>query len=295
METVIETKNLTKSYGKNRGIIDVNIKVNKGEIFGFLGPNGAGKSTTIRTLLDIIRPTSGSATIFGLDCHKDAVAIHWRLSYVPGDVNLYGNMTGKKFLEYFGSVRGSYDEDEAKKYAEKFDVNLNRKLKEYSKGNRQKVALIQAFMNDPDLLILDEPTSGLDPLIQQTFLEVIREEASNGRTVFMSSHVLSEVEKVCDRVAIIKEGKIVAQESIGDLKKKSGSVLAVKFSEEVRPESFKIDGIAGVSRLNGSYRMTVTGNIRKVLKEISDHDVESIAIQPMNLEDIFMQYYAGGK
>lgn len=295
METVIETKNLTKTYGKNRGIDEVNLTVNKGDVFGFLGPNGAGKSTTIRILLDLIRPNSGSATIFGMDCHRDAVKIHRRISYVPGDVNLYGNMTGEKFLAYFGRVRGSFDQTAAKKYAEKFEVRLDRRMKEYSKGNKQKIALIQAFMNDPDLLILDEPTSGLDPLVQQTFLDVIKEEAAAGRTIFMSSHVLFEVEKVCNRVAIIKEGRIITQENTDDLRKKSGKILEVKFADEIKPEILNIEGVTNVARFNGSYRMSVTGDVQKVLKEITTHRIADINIHSMNLEDIFMQYYSGGK
>ena len=175
MESIIKTVNLTKSYGKSRGIEDVNLSVNRGDIFGFLGPNGAGKSTTIRTLLDFIRPTSGSASIFGLDCQKDTVQIKKRIGYIPGDFGLYGNMSGWKFLEYFGKVRGGYDAEAARTYAARLDIRLDRKMKEYSRGMRQKVAIIQAFMNNPDLIIMDEPTNGLDPLVQQTFMDLIRE------------------------------------------------------------------------------------------------------------------------
>jgi ABC-2 type transport system ATP-binding protein len=295
MEVVIETRKLTKSYGKNRGIMDVNITVNKGDVFGFLGPNGAGKSTTIRTLLDLIKPTGGSASIFGLDCHKDALAIKKRMSYVPGDVNLYGFMTGEKFLEYFGRVRGKFDALAARKYADRFDIRLDRKLKEYSKGNRQKIALIQAFINDPELVILDEPTSGLDPLIQQTFLDVLMEEAANDRTIFMSSHVLFEVEKACNRVAIIKDGRIVMQETIQGLQKKSGSIIDVRFDGPVDPALFNMEGVSGIAKHNGCIRMAVSGNIRPMLKEISSHDVADITVHRMSLEDIFMQYYSGGK
>jgi len=295
METIIQTTNLTKSYGRNRGIENVNITVNKGDIFGFLGPNGAGKSTTIRTLLDFIRPSSGSATIFGLDCQKDAVAIKKRIGYVPGDVNLYGFMTGEKFLAYFGRVRGKYDAVTAKKYADRFDIHLDRKLKEYSRGNRQKVALIQAFINDPELIIMDEPTSGLDPLMQQVVMDVLMEEAAGGKTIFMSSHVLSEVEKACNRVAIIKEGGIVAQEKVEDLQKKSGRIIEVKFNEPIEPAIFNIEGISNVAKHNGTIHMTVSGKIGGVLKEIASHDVADITVHKMSLEDIFMQYYSGGK
>ena len=293
METIIETKDLTKFYGKNRGIKDVNITVRKGDVFGFLGPNGAGKSTTIRTLLDFIRPSSGSATILGMDCQKDSLAIRRRIGYVPGDANLYGHMTGWKYLAYIGGIRGHYDAAAAKKYAERFEIKLDRRVREYSSGMRQKVILIQALMNDPDLVIMDEPTKGLDPLVQQIFMDVVREEAANGKTIFMSSHVLSEVEKVCNRVAIIKEGSIVAEEDMESLKRKAGKVVEVKF-RGAKPEPFTISGIGNVARLNGYYRMTAAGDVRSILRDLASYDVEDVNIHPMTLEDIFMQYYTPG-
>ncbi len=293
METIIQTTNLTKHYGKNRGINDVNITVRKGDIFGFLGPNGAGKSTTIRTLLDFIRPSGGSASIFGLDCQRDSLAIRRRIGYIPAEANLYGHMTGWKYLEYLGGIRGRYDEASAKKYAERFDIRLDRKMREYSSGMRQKVIIIQAFMSDPDLIIMDEPTKGLDPLVQQTFMEVIREEAANGKTIFMSSHVLSDVEKVCNRVAIIKEGKIVAEEDMEGLKRKAGKVIEVKF-RGAKPEPFTISGIGNVAQLNGYYRMTAAGDIRGILRDLASYDVEDVNIHAMTLDDIFMQYYTPG-
>ncbi|HUL61876.1 MAG TPA: ABC transporter ATP-binding protein [Methanocella sp.] len=293
MEAIIQTNNLTKFYGKNRGIKDVNITVRKGDIFGFLGPNGAGKSTTIRTLLDFIRPSSGGATIFGLDCQKDSLAIRRRIGYVPGEANLYGHMTGWKYLEYFGGIRGRYDAALAHKYAERFEIKLDRKMREYSSGMRQKVILIQALMNDPDLIIMDEPTKGLDPLVQQIFMDVVREEATRGKTIFMSSHVLSEVEKVCNRVAIIKEGGIVAEEDMESLKRKSGKVVEVKF-RGAKPEPFTVAGVGNIARLNGYYKMTATGDIRSLLRDLASYDVEDVNIHPMTLEDIFLQYYTPG-
>jgi ABC-2 type transport system ATP-binding protein len=295
VETIIQTSNLTKFYGKSRGIENVSITVNKGDIFGFLGPNGAGKSTTIRTLLDFIRPTGGNATVFGLDSRRDSVAIRKRIGYIPGDFGLYGNMTGWKFLEYFGKARGGYDKASTKELAGKMDIKLDRKMKEYSRGMRQKVAIIQAFMNHPDLVIMDEPTNGLDPLIQQNFMDLLREEAGRGITIFMSSHVLSDVEKVCNRVAIIKEGGIVAEEKVEELTKKSGKVLEVQFADEVGPDFFKMDGISSVAKLNGHYKLTVTGNLENVLKEVSAHKLNDINIHQMTLEEIFMHYYEGGK
>ncbi|OPY27237.1 MAG: putative branched-chain amino acid transport ATP-binding protein LivG [Methanocella sp. PtaU1.Bin125] len=293
METIIQTTNLTKFYGKNRGISDVNITVRKGDIFGFLGPNGAGKSTTIRTLLDFIRPTGGSATIFGLDCQKESLAIRRRVGYIPAEANLYGHMTGWKYLEYLGGIRGRYDPESAHKYAERFGIRLDRRMREYSSGMRQKVIIIQALMSDPDLVIMDEPTKGLDPLVQQTFMDVIREEAARGKTIFMSSHVLSEVEKVCNRVAIIRNGLIVAEEDMESLKRKSGKVIEVKF-RGAKPEPFIVAGAGNVAKLDGYYKMTATGDIRSVLRDLAAFDVEDVNIHPMTLDDIFMQYYAAG-
>jgi ABC-2 type transport system ATP-binding protein len=295
MESVIQTENLTKFYGKSRGIEDVNITVRKGDIFGFLGPNGAGKSTTIRTLLDFIRPTGGSAAIFGLDCHRDTVQIKKRVGYIPGDFGLFGHMTGWKYLEYFGRVRGGYDAEAAKAYARRLDVKLDRKMKEYSRGMRQKVAIIQAFMNDPDLIVMDEPTAGLDPLVQQTFMDLLVEEAARGKTIFMSSHILSEVEKVCNRVAIIKEGRIATEEKVEDLRKKSGSVVQVRFAEPVSPDAFSLPGVVNPAQLNGHLRMTVTANMEGVLAEIARHKVADISIHQMTLEEIFMHYYEGAR
>ena len=291
MDEIIQTKSLTKFYGKSRGIKDVSITVNRGDIFGFLGPNGAGKSTTIRIIMDFIRPSGGSATVFGMDCHRDSVAIRKRIGYIPGDFGLYGNMTGWKFLEYFGRVRGGFDPAAAKEYARRMDIRLDRKMKEYSRGMRQKVAIIQAFMNNPDLIIMDEPTNGLDPLVQQSFMDMLREMADRGTTVFMSSHILSEVEKACNRVAIIKEGSIVAEEKVEELRQKSGKILEVKFVEPLRKEIFYLPGISNVKQQNGGYRMTVTGNIEEILREISSHKVADISIHQMTLEDIFMHYY----
>ena len=295
MESVIQTQNLTKFYGKSRGIENVSITVNKGDIFGFLGPNGAGKSTMIRTLLDFIRPSGGSASIFGLDCHRDTVQIKRRIGYIPGDFGLFGHMSGWKYLEYFGRVRGGYDAESAHKYARRLDIKLDRKMKEYSRGMRQKVAIIQAFMNDPDLIVMDEPTNGLDPLVQQTFMDMLVEESARGKTIFMSSHILSEVEKVCNRVAIIKDGRIATEEKVEDLRKKSGSVVQVRFAEPVGPDVFRMDGVVNPVQQNGHLRMTVTGNMEGVLGEIAKHKVAEISIHQMTLEEIFMHYYEGAK
>src|SRR5205814_76961 len=208
MTAIIQTEKLTKSYGSHRGIVDLDLTVNEGEAFGFLGPNGAGKTTTIRTLLDHLRPTSGRALVFGIETTVDPVAIHRRVGYLPGEFSLYDKLTGGQTIAYFANLRGGVDRAYQAALVERLDIDPSRRFRELSKGNKQKIGLVVALQHRPDLLILDEPTSGLDPLVQQTFYEVIREAKAEGRTVFLSSHILSEVEKTCDRVAIIREGRL---------------------------------------------------------------------------------------
>ncbi len=217
----IHTSGLTKYYGKKRGIEDLDLDVQEGEVFGFLGPNGAGKSTTIRTLLDEIRPTAGTATILGLATHRDAVAIRRHIGYIPGDLALYPNFTGRDTLEYFANMRGGVDWSYVGELAERLDSDLSRKVGDLSTGNRQKIGVIQAFMNRPDLLIMDEPTSGLDPLMQREFQGMVSEVTAEGRTVFLSSHTLSEVQRVADRVGIIRDGFLITVESVADLRSKA--------------------------------------------------------------------------
>src|SRR5664279_1921027 len=214
MTAVIETEKLTKSYGSHRGIVEVDLIVQEGEVFGFLGPNGAGKTTTIRTLLDLIRPPSGTARVFGIESSADPVAIHRRVGYIPGEFTLYDRLTGSQTLEYFANLRGGVDPAYQAALIERFDVDPTRKFKEYSKGNKQKVGVIIALQHRPELLILDEPTSGLDPLVQQTFFATLRETVQSGATVFLYSHILSEVEKSADRVAIIRDGCIVKTDTV---------------------------------------------------------------------------------
>ena len=204
-------------------------------------------------------------------------------------------MTGWKYLEYFGKVRGGYDAEAVKALAHRLEIKPDRKMREYSRGMRQKMAIIQAFMNNPDLIIMDEPTNGLDPLVQQIFMDMIQGGGNRGTTIFMSSHVLSNVDKVCNRVAIIKEGRIAAEEKVEDLRKKSGSVVQVKFAESVSPDAFRMEGVHSPVQQNGYLRMTVTGNMENVLTEIARHKVAEISIHPMTLEEIFMHYYEGAK
>ena len=247
MTTVIHTEKLTKSYGTHRGIIDVNLDVLEGEAFGFLGPNGAGKTTMIRTLLDHIRPTGGRATIFGIETTVDPVAIHRRIGYLPGEFALYDKLTGGQTLDYFANLRGGVDRDYQADLVARLDVDPTRRFREYSKGNKQKIGLIIALQHRPDLLLLDEPTSGLDPLIQQEFYAVIREAKAEGRTVFLSSHILSEVERTCDRVAIIREGRLARVDRTDALRDLAHHQVELVFTDGVPVEEFStLPGVSDV-------------------------------------------------
>ncbi len=248
MTPVIEIEGLTKSYGRHRGIVDIDLVVEEGEAFGFLGPNGAGKTTTIRTLLDHLRPTWGRARIFGIDTTVDPVAIHRRIGYLPGEFTLYDKLTGGQTIEYFANLRGGVDPAYQAELVSRLDVDPSRKFKEYSKGNKQKIGLIAALQHRPDLLILDEPTSGLDPLVQQTFYEVIREAKDEGRTVFLSSHILSEVEKTCDRVAIIRDGRLVKVDRVEALRDLAHHQVELRFAGRCRVAAFAgLDGVSDVT------------------------------------------------
>src|SRR6185369_7401225 len=245
MTAIIQTDKLTKTYGSHRGIIDIDLEVVEGEAFGFLGPNGAGKTTTIRTLLDHIRPTSGRALVFGIETTADPVAIHRRVGYLPGEFTLYDKLTGGQTIEYFANLRGGVDAAYQATLVERLDIDTSRKFKEYSKGNKQKIGLIVALQHRPELLILDEPTSGLDPLVQQTFYEVIREAKADGRTIFLSSHILSEVEKTCDRVGIVRDGRLARIGSVESLRDLAHHQVEIVFVGDVPERAFA--ALPGVS------------------------------------------------
>jgi ABC-2 type transport system ATP-binding protein len=283
---VIETKNLTKYYGKIKGVEDLTFSVKKGEIFGFLGPNGAGKTTTIRTLLGYLIPTRGSAYIFGKNIKDNIVEIKREVAYIPGDLNVYGHLTGRQFLNYFASLRNRemtlFDE-----LLEIFDVPLDRKLKGYSKGMKQKVGIIQAFMDDPDMVIMDEPTAGLDPLLQQKFYDFILKQKKKGKTMFFSSHVLSEVDKICDRVGIIRNGELVALEDVETLKHKRGKIIRVKIKE--KREKFK--GPKDMKVKDGWIEFIATDSIDQWIKTLSKYTILDLEINDFKLEDIFIHYY----
>jgi len=291
-DPVIHTEGLTKSYGEHRGIIDVDLDVQPGEAFGFLGPNGAGKTTMIRTLLDHIRPTSGRATIFGIDTTVDPVAIHRRLGYLPGEFTLYDKLTGGQTIEYFANLRGGVDAEYQSALVERLDVDPSRKFREYSKGNKQKIGLIIALQHRPDLLLLDEPTSGLDPLIQQEFYGVIREAKEEGRTVFLSSHILSEVEKTCDRVAIIREGRLVRVDRTVALRDLAHHTVELVFSGPVPAGEFEaIPGVSNVVAEDHVLRMRVSGNIAAVVRAAAQYDLADFVSREPSLEETFLAEY----
>jgi ABC-2 type transport system ATP-binding protein len=292
MTSAIKTESLTKYYGEHLGIQNLNLDINEGEVFGLLGPNGAGKTTTIRVFLDFIRPTSGTATVLGLDSASDSVAIRDRVGYLPGDFITYERMTGAQLLEYFASMRGN-GLGRAKELAERFSLDLDRKIGELSRGNRQKVGLVQAFMSYPELLILDEPTTGLDPLLQQEFHSLTQEEASEGRTVFISSHVLSEVEAICDRVGIIRDGELVTVEQIDDLKQRALAMVKIEFEDAIQPNDFEaVDGVSDVSVSDHTLTCYVTGSVDSLIKAASKHTVNRIESAQPGLEEVFLAYYS---
>jgi beta-exotoxin I transport system ATP-binding protein len=291
-DPLVTTSALTKFYGHHRGVADLNITVDAGEVFGYLGPNGAGKTTTIRLLLDYLRPTRGAATLFGLDSHRDNVAIRRRLGYLPGELRLYDTLSGRELIDYFARLRGGIPSTRVEALAERLDCDLSREIRKLSSGNRQKLGLIQAFMGEPELLILDEPTNGLDPLVQQTFYALVAEARSAGATVFLSSHVLPEVERVCDRVGIIRDGRLAAVERIVDLRTRAMRHLEIEFQDDIPTEAFM--GIAGISDLTihaNVLRCTVIGEMNPILKAANRFNVRLLTSSEPSLEEVFLTYY----
>jgi ABC-2 type transport system ATP-binding protein len=292
MSNVIQTEKLTKSYGRHRGIIDVDLEVREGEAFGFLGPNAAGKTTTIRTLLDHIRPTSGRATIFGIDTTADPVTIHRRLGYLPGEFALYDKLTGGQTIEYFANLRGGVEPRYQADLIARLDVDPSRRYREYSKGNKQKIGLIVALQHRPDLLMLDEPTSGLDPLVQQEFFAILREAKAEGRAVFMSSHVLSEVERTCDRVAIIREGRLVRVDRVDALRDMAHHQVELRFTGPVPQAEFEaLPGVSDVVAEDHVLRMRVSGGITPVVRAAARYELTDFVSREPSLEETFLAEY----
>jgi ABC-2 type transport system ATP-binding protein len=291
MAVLIEARQLTKLYGPVRGVTDLDFAVEDGQVYGLLGPNGAGKTTTIRLLLDFIRPTSGTVRVLGCDPRRDP-RLRSRIGYLPGDLRLYERLTARQQLAYFAGLRGIDGLGIAEELAERFDVELDRRLKTLSKGNRQKVGLLQAFMHEPELLILDEPTSGLDPLMQQAFNVLLREVRDSGRTVVLSSHVLPEVQHVADRVALLRDGKLLFEDSIEGVRRRAFSRIRVTLADPPSPGAFAgIPGVRELDRVGPHLTFALEGEPDTLIKALAGHHVAALESTEPDLEDVFLRLY----
>ncbi|WP_326552576.1 ABC transporter ATP-binding protein [Micromonospora sp. NBC_01813] len=291
-DPAIRTEQLVKTYGRNRGLTGLDLQVETAEVYGFLGPNGAGKSTTIRLLLDLIRPTSGSVRVLGLDPRADGVALRRRIGYLAGDFIVDGRQTGRELLTYLGNLRGGVPKARITELAERLDLDLGRRIKGLSKGNRQKVGVVQAFMHSPELLILDEPTSGLDPFLQQEFVAMVREAKAAGQTVFMSSHVMSEVQHTADRVGIIRDGRLVTVERVEDLRERAVRQVEFVFDAPVPAGEFEaVPGISDVVLSGSRLRCRLDGRADALIKAASRHTVISMLSEEPDLEELFFTFY----
>jgi ABC-2 type transport system ATP-binding protein len=290
--SVVETEKLTKFYGPHRGIVDVDLAVEQGEIYGFLGPNGAGKTTTIRLLLDLIRPTSGRAFVFGIETTVDPVAIHRRVGYLPGEFALFDRLTGGQTIDYFANLQGGVDRRYQADLVARFDLDPSRRFREYSKGNKQKVGLVIALQRRPELLVLDEPTAGLDPLVQQTFFELLRDTVAEGRAAFLSSHILGEVEKTCDRVAIIREGRLVKVDRVEALRDLAHHQVELRFAAPVPGAEFSaLPGVSDVVAEDHILRLRVTGSMAPIVQAAARHELVEFETREPSLEETFLAQY----
>ncbi len=290
--SVIVASRLSKDFGSGRGLFELDLEVDRGEVFGFLGPNGAGKSTTIRLLLDLIKPTSGSARVLGLDTRTDSIEIRRRVGFLPGDLALYPKLTGRAVLDYLAELRGGVDPRVRDSLADRFAAELDRPIRHLSTGNRQKLGLIQAFMHEPEVLILDEPIAGLDPLVQQSFHALLGEVSAAGRTVFLSSHTLSEVERVTDRLAILRQGRLVVVDSLENLRQVAVQRLEIEFGEPVDGATFRaLPGVKDVQTSGRTLTVSFEGSADAVVKAAAAHEVRAIRPREDDLEDIFLGYY----
>ena len=292
---MIVTAGLSKDYGSGRGLFGLDLEIAQGEVFGFLGPNGSGKSTTMRLLLDLIRPSSGSARVLGLDTRRDSLEIRRRVGFLPGDLALYPKLTGRVVLDYFAKLRGGIHANEREALVDRFEAELDRPVHQLSTGNRQKLGLIQAFMHRPELLILDEPIAGLDPLVQQSFHALLGEVSSEGRTVFLSSHTLSEVERVTHRVAILRRGRLVVVDSLENLRKVAVQRLEIEFGEPVDGDEFRtLPGVKDVQVVGNTVTVGFEGSADAVVRAAAAHEVRAVRPREDDLEDIFLRYYREG-
>src|SRR5436309_3927141 len=294
MSIILQTNKLTKSYGRSRGIIDVTFAIQEGEVFGFLGPNGAGKTTTMRILMGLLHANSGSAAIGGLDCWQQSVEVKRLVGYLPGEFTFDPGLRGAQILEYLGHLRGGVDQDYLRKLVERLDFDPSKRFREYSRGNKQKLGLVQAFMHKPRLLILDEPTSGLDPLNQQEFYKMVAEVHAEGRTFFLSSHILPEIEQTCDRVAIIREGRLIKIDHVSALKDIHQHDVEISFPGPASVEWFK--NVAGVARVaqgadERTLQLNVQGELTEVMQIAGEHQATNIATHEPTLEEVFLRFY----
>lgn len=290
-EPVIVLDRLTKRYGKHRGIEDISFSVNEGEIFGFIGPNGAGKSTTIRTLMGLLKPTGGNASIFGLDCGQHAAEIARNVGYLPSENCYYNELRVREMLQYTAELYGMDCRERTAELAERLNLDLSRRIRELSLGNRKKVGIVSALLSSPRLLIMDEPTSGLDPLIQQTFYEILREENRRGMTIFLSSHVLSEVQRLCDRVAILREGKLAGLQSMEELRENGYKKISLTAKSPIEKDFFSLPGVANLKQADASASFMFSGNTMTIMDRLHRLELEDIFIEEPSLEEIFLHYY----
>jgi ABC-2 type transport system ATP-binding protein len=296
--SAIRTSRLTKDYGAGRGLFDLDLQVDAGEVFGYLGPNGSGKTTTIKLLMGMIRPKSGSAYIFGMDCVRDSVDVKGKVGYLPGDVPQFGSLRGGEVVAYLGGMRGGVDHTRVRLLADRFDLDLSRRFREYSSGNKQKLAIVLAFMHQPDLFILDEPTSSLDPLNQQEFYALLREARDDGATVFLSSHVLSEVEHICDRVGIIRDGRLVRVAQLEDLRRIRIHRVEIEFGPDSAVPEAQIrsaEGIEDVTVTGHRVTCTLRGSFDPLLQAIHGSEVIDLVSTEPSLEEIFLTYFSERK
>ena len=294
MSLIIQTNQLTKSYGRSRGIIDVTFDIQQGEVFGFLGPNGAGKTTTMRTLMGLLHENRGSATIGGLDCWAQSTEVKKLVGYLPGEFAFDPGLRGAQIIEYLGHLRGGVDQLYLRSLVERLGLDPSKRFREYSHGNKQKVGLVQAFMHQPRLLILDEPTSGLDPLNQQEFYKMVAEVRAEGRTVFLSSHILPEVEHTCDRVAIIREGRLIKVDHVSSLKEIHQYDVEITFAGLAEASWFKVAGVANVAEAADEHtlQLSVQGDLREIIHIASQHNATTMTTHEPTLEEVFLRLYA---
>lgn len=289
---VIEIRELTKDYGNHKGIFNLTFQVEEGEVFGYLGPNGAGKTTTIRHLMGFISPDKGSASILGMDCRRQSAAIMAHLGYLPAEIAFFDGMSGIDFLRFMAEMRGETQTSLRDKLIDMFDLDVKQRIRKMSKGMKQKLAIVSAFMHDPKVLLLDEPTSGLDPLMQKTFAELILEEKKKGKTILMSSHSFEEIERTCDRAGIIRQGNLVAIENIKDLKEKRRKTYLITFDSAEAAEEFKSNNsFDGIETSGATAKVSVTGNVASLVRILGRYNVLELDTENSSLEDVFMQYY----